>query len=148
MLDVEMFLRAQDNGDPDPYEKALEEIRTGHKRSHWIWYVFPQLASLGKSSKAVMYGLEGIEDARAYLNHPVLRERIEEIACALLELTTDDPHQVMDIWPDSHTDSRKLQSSMTLFSHADGSAESVYNKVLNKFFGGKEDARTLHDLQA
>lgn len=123
------------------YEQALSEIRAGRKRSHWIWYIFPQIQGLGVSSTSMYYGIRDLEEARAYLAHPVLGRHLAEISEALLELETDDPEQVMG-WPDN----MKLRSSMTLFELADPE-ESVFGRVLDKFYGGERDERTISILK-
>ena len=116
------------NAQRGSYETALREIRAGHKRSHWIWYIFPQVQGLGYSSTA---------QAKAYLSDPVLRERLLEISNALLQLPSSDPSDVMG-WPDD----LKLRSSMTLFALAEPECK-VFRDVLEKFYGGEEDSRTV-----
>ncbi len=135
--DLGRFLKAQEKD----YSTALAEIRNGEKESHWIWYIFPQLTELGYSPTAKFYGLSGLEEARAYLAHPLLRERLTEISSALLELDSDDAEDVMG-WPDD----LKLCSSMTLFAEAEPE-NAVFQKVLDKFFGGKKDPKTLDLLK-
>lgn len=132
--DLERFVKAQELD----YSVALEEIRAGHKRSHWIWYIFPQLKGLGRSHRAQVYGIEDIGEARAYLNHPVLGARLREISGVLLGLESSDPTEVMGGYPDD----MKLQSCMTLFA-AISEEDSVFHRVLDKFFGGQTDAKTL-----
>ena len=131
-MSIERFLKAQ----ASDYDTALAEIRAGHKRSHWIWYIFPQLEGLGHSMTAEYYGISGMEEAREYLAHPVLRQRLVEISKALLELPVNDAYEVM-----GSPDNLKLRSSMTLFALADPSC-SVFHQVLDKFFGGKMDEKT------
>ena len=133
---LERFLDAQAYS----YQNALTEIRGGRKRSHWMWYIFPQIRGLGRSSTAQYYAIRDREEARAYLTHPVLGARLLEISRALLELETDDPSYVMG-WPDD----MKLRSSMTLFALVSG--ETVFRQVLDKFFGGQWDAQTERLLQ-
>ena len=135
--DLGRFLKVQEKD----YPTALAEIRNGEKESHWIWYIFPQLTELGQSPTAKFYGLSGLEEARAYLAHPLLRERLTEISSALLELDSDDAEDVMG-WPDD----LKLCSSMTLFAEAEPE-NAVFQKVLGKFFGGKKDPKTLDLLK-
>ncbi len=134
--DLERFVKAQEHD----YSVALEEIRAGRKRSHWIWYIFPQLEGLGRSHMAEFYGIKDIDEARAYLAHPVLGARLKEISAALLGLGLDqnDPAEVMGGYPDD----LKLQSCMTLFS-AVSEEGSVFHDVLYKFFGGEMDKNTL-----
>jgi uncharacterized protein (DUF1810 family) len=119
------------------FDAALSEISSGRKRSHWMWYIFPQLAGLGTSSMSVRYAIKDIDEAKAYARHPVLGPRLKEICSALLALSTNNPTTVMGV-----PDDLKLKSSMTLFALADPE-EKVYNEVIDKFFGGERDALTL-----
>ena len=131
--DLSRFHKAQKG----TYETALAEIRAGRKRSHWIWYIFPQIQGLGYSSTAQYYALEDLNEAKAYLADPVLRERLLEISNALLALDSCDPSEVM-----GYPDDLKLRSSMTLFSLADPEC-TVFRDVLEKFYDGREDSRTI-----
>lgn len=131
--DLSRFHKAQKGS----YETALAEIRAGRKRSHWIWYIFPQIQGLGYSSTAQYYAIEDLEEAKAYLADPVLRERLLEISNALLALDSCDPTDVM-----GYPDDLKLRSSMTLFSLADPEC-TVFRDVLEKFYDGREDPRTI-----
>ena len=115
----------------------MAEIRSGRKCSHWIWYIFPQIQGLGFSSTAQYYAIENLEEAKAYLADPVLRERLLEISNALLALDSCDPSEVM-----GYPDDLKLRSSMTLFSLAEPEC-TVFRNVLDKFYGGREDERTI-----
>ena len=135
--DLERFLRKQEYD----YPVALREIRAGHKQSHWIWYIFPQLKGLGTSDYANFFGIEDADEARAYLEHPVLGARLIEITEALLQLESSDPAEVMGGYPDD----MKLNSCMTLFASVSEEG-SVFQKVLDKFFGGKMDGKTLAKL--
>ena len=130
---LERFLTAQERD----YATALREIRSGRKRSHWIWYIFPQLKDLGYSETANYYGIKDLDEAKAYLSEPTLRTRLIEISEALLSLRMNDPETVM-----GHPDDLKLRSSMTLFAAADPE-EPVFGQVLDKFFHGRPDQRTL-----
>ena len=134
--DLERFLKGQARN----YESALREIREGCKRSHWMWYVFPQIQGLGFSSTAQYYAIRDIAEARAYLQHPVLRERLLEISNALLALDTHNASEVFG-WPDD----LKLRSSMTLFAEAEPECD-VFQKVLDQYFQGRKDERTLEIL--
>ena len=136
MSNLDRFIKAQEND----YETALNEIENGHKQSHWIWYIFPQLQGLGFSSMSQFYGIKDEKEAIDYMNHPVLRERLLEISQALLSLDCNDPVRVM-----GYPDNLKLQSSMTLFSIV--SKEPVFQKVLDKFYDGQEDQSTLEKLK-
>ena len=131
--DLSRFHKAQKGS----YETALAEICAGRKRSHWIWYIFPQIQGLGYSSTAQYYAIEDLEEAKAYLADPVLRERLLEISNALLALDSCDPSDVM-----GYPDDLKLRSSMTLFSLADPEC-TVFRDVLEKYYDGREDPRTI-----
>lgn len=132
---LERFVQAQARS----YDTALAEIRSGRKSSHWMWYIFPQIAGLGMSSTAQYYAIADLSEARAYWEHPLLGARLREISEALLTLDTDDAGEVFG-WPDE----LKLRSSMTLFARA--SDCPVFQKVLDKYYGGLEDERTLRLL--
>lgn len=118
------------------YDTALREIKNGRKFSHWIWYVFPQLKVLGSSDKAIYYGMENAEEAKAYYDDPYLGEKFREICQTLLECKSSNPLEVM-----GYPDNLKLQSSMTLFYIATG--DELFKKVLDKFYGGREDPQTV-----
>ena len=122
------------------YDDALREIRSGRKRSHWIWYIFPQLDGLGYSPTAQYYGIRDLEQAKDYMAHPVLGPRLVEISEALLALPSSDPGAVM-----GYPDDLKLCSSMTLFELA-APDQPVFGKVLDKFYGGRRDPLTLQLL--
>ena len=133
-FDLERFVRAQDGG---VYDAALRELRAGAKRGHWMWFVFPQVAGLGRSSTAQHYALAGLVEARAYLAHPVLGPRLVECAQALLELSGRDPVRVL-----GSVDALKLRSSMTLFEAA-APDERVFGEVLERYYDGERDEATL-----
>ena len=136
MFDLERFVKAQESR----YEFALREIRDGCKQGHWMWYIFPQIKGLGHSEKSQYYGLESAEEAKAYLAHPVLGKRLQEMSIALLGLPTSDPQAVF-----GYTDSLKLRSCMTLFYQV--SHYFVFERVLKKFFGGELDQNTISILE-
>ena len=136
MYDLSRFHNAQKRD----YQTALSEIKSGRKRSHWIWYIFPQIAGLGFSSTSQFYAIRDLDEARAYLADPVLKERLEEISAALLELDSSNPSAVM-----GYPDDLKLCSSMTLFEAADPDC-GIYPAVLKKFFNGQRDQATLDIL--
>ena len=123
------------------YEHALNEIRTGHKRSHWMWYIFPQIAGLGSSETSEFYAITDRREAEAYRNDPVLGARLLKISKALLELKSSDAEEVM-----GHPDNLKLRSCMTLFHEVDPE-EEIFGKVLEKFFKGEPDESTLKILK-
>lgn len=119
------------------YPDALAEIRAGPKRSHWMWYVFPQLAGLGHSSTAQLYGIHSLDEARAYLEHPVLGPRLLKIAQAVVDSRARSAHALF-----GPPDDLKLRSSATLFARVCPSG-SVFERIVSKYFGGRADPRTL-----
>lgn len=129
------FVEAQ-NG---VYPIALKELQEGHKRSHWMWYIFPQLKHLGHSHNSKYYGISGIEEATAYLQHPILGPRLREVASTILNLSGNDAEAIFGC-----IDAMKLRSSMTLFDVV--SPDDVFNRVLDNYFQGKKDYRTLSML--
>ena len=122
------------------YPMALGEIKNGRKESHWMWYIFPQLKELGYSSTAKYYGLTK-DEAKAYLKDEILKSRLIEISQVLLELKSNDATEIF-----GYPDDLKLKSSMTLFSEIAPEIE-VFDKVLEKFFSGKKDDKTLELLK-
>lgn len=136
--DLSRFLDAQET----TYATALSEIRAGRKRGHWMWFIFPQLKGLGYSSNAIYYGIDGLEEAAAYLKHPVLGARLIEISRVLLDLPGRDATVVM-----GSPDDLKLRSSMTLFARVPGT-DDVFKQVLEKYFRGKQDPKTIASLPA
>ena len=138
--DLTRFLQAQEGRPEGSYSQALAEIKQGRKASHWIWYIFPQMKGLGRSSMSEFYGISGMEEARAYLKDPVLGARLVEICNALLALDVEDIVQVM-----GRPDDKKLKSSMTLFEAA-AEDPAVFQKVLEKYYRGKRDGSTLRML--
>ncbi len=133
---MKKFLDAQE----DDYEIALNEIKNGHKRSHWIWYIFPQIDGLGHSSTAKYYSIKDLEEAKEYLNNEILRSRLIEISNELLKLN-DSIDNIM-----GYPDNLKLCSCMTLFYEADPSID-VFKKVIDKFYNGKFDENTIRILK-
>ncbi|MCK8495996.1 DUF1810 domain-containing protein [Spirosoma sp. RP8] len=131
--DLNRFLDAQQS----TYTDALAEIRRGRKQTHWMWYIFPQIAGLGFSQTAHYYAIQDLAEAKAYVNHPVLGSRLVEITRVLLDLEGKTAYQIM-----GSPDDLKLRSSMTLFSLAKPT-ESVFQEVLDKYFQGESDERTL-----
>ena len=132
-MTLQRFLEAQDG----IYDDALAELRAGRKRTHWMWFVFPQVAGLGFSSTAAYYAIADLAEARAYLEHPLLGARLEECARALLGVTGRTAHEIL-----GSPDDLKLRSSMTLFAQVAG-PRSVFRDVLERYYGGEADARTL-----
>ncbi len=133
---LDRFIQAQAYS----YKTALAEIKNGFKRTHWKWYIFPQLKELGRSSTAKYYGIEDLEEAKMYLAHPVLGTRLKKIREALLKLETNDPYRVM-----GDIDSLKLCSSMTLFAEVEV-YDSVLGKIIDKYYNGNKDMNTIHIL--
>lgn len=131
------FIKAQDK--TFPY--ALQELKEGCKRSHWMWYIFPQLRGLGHSRMSNYYGISGIEEAKSYLENPILNQRLMEVCDSILDLETDDAKEVF-----GGIDSLKLRSSMTLFDCV--SPNDIFAKVLDKYFNGQRDNRTINIITA
>ncbi len=122
------------------YETALSEIKAGRKCSHWIWYIFPQIHGLGMSRTSEIYTIESLEEAKDYMGNELLKAHMLEICNALLDLDESDPTEVM-----GYLDDLKLRSSMTLFAEATQEYD-VFQKVLDKYYGGEKDKRTLEIL--
>jgi len=135
--DLDRFVEAQ----RDVYDDALAEIKIGRKRSHWMWFVFPQIAGLGSSPTAQRYAVSGPEEAKAYLAHPVLGPRLTEISRALLDVEGRSAEQIL-----GYPDDLKLRSSMTLFAHV-ADDPTVFEAVLERYYDGP-DQRTLDLLAA
>ena len=131
--DLNRFITAQQNN----YSIALEEIKAGYKRSHWMWYIFPQIAGLGHSSMAKRYEIVSLKEAKAYIENDYLRNNLVEISQALLDCGNDDIEDIMG-FPDNF----KLCSCMTLFELV-APKEKVFGEVLDKFFDGHRDKITL-----
>lgn len=129
---LQRFIDAQN----ESYVRALEEIKAGRKRSHWMWFIFPQLKGLGRSSASMFYGINGLDEAREYLAHPILGERLREISQVLLQLATNDANAVF-----GSPDDMKLRSCMTLFDNI--SPNDIFADVLDKYFDGQRDCKTL-----
>ena len=135
-FDLRRFLAAQEGA----YDCAFEELRNGRKRTHWMWYIFPQIDGLGHSATTKYYAIKSLEEARQYLRHPVLGARLVECAEAVLAV---EGRSVSEIF--GYPDDLKLKSSMTLFACAAGPC-SVFARILDRYFGGERDARTLQLL--
>ena len=131
-MSLERFVKAQE----DSYEIALSEIKGGRKRSHWMWYIFPQIKGLGYSSTAQYYSIQDRQEAENYITHSILSKRLIEISEELLKVDSNDPSVVL-----GYPDDIKLKSSMTLFYLI--SEEIIFKKVLDKFFCGELDKRTV-----
>ena len=131
--DLDRFLDAQRT----TYAVALQEIKSGRKVTHWMWFIFPQIDGLGSSSTSRYYAIKSLDEAKAYLAHPVLGPRLVESAQAALSVTGRTAEQVFGL-----VDAMKLHSSATLFSAASANG-SVFHQLLDKYFSGQPDARTL-----
>ena len=133
---LQRFIDAQEKD----YETALAEISQGRKRSHWIWYIFPQIQGLGFSETSKFYAIKNIDEAAEYLKHPVLGERLIRICHALIKNPGNDANKIF-----GSPDDMKLKSSMTLFAELPGT-DPVFQKVLDKFFNGTRDSKTIEIL--
>jgi uncharacterized protein (DUF1810 family) len=136
---LQRFIAAQDRG--GRYQRAVAELCAGEKASHWMWFVFPQIAGLGHSETARLYAIRSLDEARAYLDNPVLGRRLRE--CARIVADTEGSSAERIFGP---VDAMKLRSSMTLFAAADDPRESVFRAVLAKYFGGVPDEATMSRL--
>jgi uncharacterized protein (DUF1810 family) len=134
--DLDRFVRAQ----TDDYARALAEIRSGRKRSHWMWYIFPQIDGLGFSAMSKRYAIGGLAEAEAYLSHPVLGPRLRDCAEAALGVAGRSAAEIFGA-----PDDMKLRSCATLFACA-SPAGSVFHRLLDRYFQGRPDPRTLAQL--
>ena len=133
---LDRFVKAQNN----EYAAALAEIKSGRKRSHWMWFIFPQYDGLGLSEVSRFYAIKSVDEARAYLDHPILGSRLIEISSALLLIRDKDARNIFGT-----PDDLKLKSSMTLFASI-AEKDSIFEKVLDAYFQGKKDEKTLNLL--
>ena len=131
--DLARFVQAQERD----YEQALSEIRSGRKRSHWMWYIFPQFEGLGRTSTSMRYAITSAAEAEAYLRHPVLGPRLLEMATAALSIEERSAFEIF-----GSPDDMKLRSCATLFASV-SPAGSVFEQLLDRYFGGEPDQRTL-----
>ena len=136
---LERFVRAQDG----VYDQVCAELRSGRKRTHWMWFIFPHIKGLGSSEMAVRFAISSIEEAKAYLENPVLGERLRECARIVVGLDGRTAEEIFD-----YPDDLKFHSSMTLFAKAAEISEEdlVFSQALDKYFGGREDAGTVQRL--
>jgi uncharacterized protein (DUF1810 family) len=132
--DLARFVNAQDAG--DTYSRALRELRAGRKQSHWMWFVYPQIAGLGHSPTSRRYAIGALEEATAYLRHPILGPRLLACTAALNQIDGRSAEQIF-----GSIDAQKLRSSMTLFLRAEP-AEQAFQQILDRFFGGLPDPAT------
>ncbi len=135
MADITRFIKEQQAD----FETALSEIRSGRKRSHWMWYIFPQLKGLGHSQKSEYYGLSNVEEVKEYMNNEYLKNNTFEICNELLKLNDD----IDNIF--GYPDNLKLKSSMTLFEYAFPN-EKLFKNIIDKFYNGERDITTLNIL--
>lgn len=136
-FDLDRFVQAQTG----TYEGALRELRGGRKTGHWIWFIFPQLRGLGLSEMSRLYAIESLQEAQAYLAHPVLGQRLRECTAALLAVPDRTAEQIL-----GGLDALKVRSSMTLF-HRAAPDEPLFRGVLERFYGGVEDELTVARLR-
>jgi uncharacterized protein (DUF1810 family) len=141
--DLGRFLEAQQGC----YRRVLEELAVGRKSSHWMWFIFPQLKGLGMSATARRFGLAGLDEARAYLAHPLLGQRLRECTRAVLAVEGRSAHEIFGT-----PDDLKLRSCLTLFAAAvspgAARAEQLFSEALAKYYGGEPDPRTLELLES
>ena len=136
-FDLTRFVSAQEM----VYARVLFELRNGRKRTHWMWFIFPQIDGLGNSSTTKRYAIKSIEEAQEYLNHPILGKRLNECAALVLAI---EKRSISEIF--GHPDDMKLKSSMTLFENVAGS-DSIFSSILDKYFNGARDSGTLNLLE-
>ena len=135
---IQRFIKAQEQD----YEEALLEVKQGYKRSHWMWYIFPQVHGLGCSETSKFYSINSIDEVREYLKNEYLYNNLINICEALLKLETNDPVEIF-----GEIDAMKLKSSMTLFNYIcdlDKNKIDIFTKVLNKYFDNERDIRTIN----
>jgi uncharacterized protein (DUF1810 family) len=132
--DLRRFVDAQDSG--GTFQRAVAELRAGRKTGHWMWFVFPQIAGLGFSPTSMTYAIYSLAEAKAYLRHPVLGQRLTDCARLLTQLTDCTAERIF-----GDIDAAKLRSSMTLFKHADP-GQMLFGQVLDQYFGGQSDPLT------
>ncbi|TWB43487.1 DUF1810 domain-containing protein [Nitrospirillum pindoramense] len=137
-IDLQRFVDAQN----PQLDTVIHELTAGHKRSHWMWYFFPQLAGLGRSATSQLYALASLDEARPYLEHTILGGRLRQLTALVNDLPGHDPVAVF-----GPVDALKFHSSMTLFHLAAGDYDSLFQDALDKYFAGVPDQRTL-DLAA
>ena len=140
MADIDRFIHAQD--DFGGYQQAVLELKAGRKTGHWIWYIFPQIQGLGRSSNSKLFAISSLDEAKEYLAHPVLGARLKECTRVILSYKGDDIYAIMG----SSIDAVKLRSSMTLFDII--SPNDIFGEVLDSFYGGRRDQRTIDITKA
>lgn len=135
--DLDRFVRAQ----ATDYDQALAELRGGRKRSHWMWYIFPQIEGLGLSPMSRQYAIKSATEARAYLDHPVLGPRLNECATVVYNITGRSAFEILGA-----PDDMKLRSSATLFASVSGGG--IFEQLIQKYFKGQHDEKTLQTLRS
>ena len=135
-MNLDRFVEAQ----APVYDRVLTELKAGRKQSHWMWFVFPQIAGLGHSPMAQHYAIQNLAEARAYLTHPLLGTRLRECTQAVLDVEGKTAHEIF-----GSPDDLKLRSSLTLFDLA--SPDDIFRTALDRYFGGEDDALTLEKLR-
>ena len=136
-MNLERFVKAQEG----VYPRALAELKAGRKQTHWMWFIFPQIAGLGHSAMAQMYAIASLDEARAYLAHPVLGARLRECCQAMMAVEGKTAHAIF-----GSSDDLKFRSSLTLFAHA-APNEPLFRDLLEKYYAGAEDELTLQNLR-
>jgi uncharacterized protein (DUF1810 family) len=136
MMNLERFIKAQER----IFEYATQELTAGYKASHWMWFIFPQIKGLGYSETAQYYAIQSLDEAKAYLQHPVLGSRLLECCRIILALQDKSAEEIF-----GYPDDLKLRSSMTLFLLA--SENPVFQQVLDKYYAGQQDEATLEILE-
>jgi uncharacterized protein (DUF1810 family) len=136
LFDLERFVDAQ----APVYEQARRELKAGRKESHWMWFIFPQIAGLGQSATSIRFAIASVDEAKAYLAHPVLGPKLRECARLALDVEGKTAREIF-----GSVDEMKFRSSMTLFARA-SPEDNVFERCLTKYFGGTEDPATLERL--
>lgn len=137
-FDLERFVQAQNAG--GTYQRALDELSRGSKESHWMWFIFPQIAGLGHSAMAQRYAISSLHEADAYLKHPVLGPRLRECTRLVLQVDGKSAYEIL-----GSPDDMKFHSCLTLFARA-APDEALFNAALDKYFDGRDDALTIARL--
>lgn len=132
--DLNRFIKAQERD----FDIAFSEIKSGRKRSHWMWYIFPQYKGFGFSETSKYYAIQNLEEAKDYLNHPILGNRLRQISNELLRQNENDAFKIFGA-----PDNKKLKSCMTLFSVIEESEDNIFSKVLDKYFNREVDNKTM-----
>ena len=136
MYNIERFIEAQDK----VYKKVVEELKSGKKRTHWMWFIFPQFVALGSSEISIYFGIKSVLEAKCYINNEILRNRYLECCNILLSLDNDDIEDIL-----GEIDALKLRSSLTLFKFVDKDNEVLYQELLKKYYNGDE-CQLTHQL--